>query len=177
MWNTAVVEYGVKIFLPSPPNYVTRSPGAMMCHAPVYCEWMKFKCAETKRTSKSFHPKALEITGVPIATGIGYGILIGWKNFTTFQSRNHAIPLDNKSKLNYWQIESNCFVCILGYITTITTTKTAIPMTHSASVKITRKSLTVDEPANHSSATFPVSNAFLALIMHTVYKAFFTEHR
>ena len=23
----AVVEYGVKIFLPSPPNYVTRSPG------------------------------------------------------------------------------------------------------------------------------------------------------
>ena len=23
----AVVRYGVKIFLPSPPNYVTRSPG------------------------------------------------------------------------------------------------------------------------------------------------------
>ena len=24
----AVVGYGVKIFLPSPPNYVTRSPGS-----------------------------------------------------------------------------------------------------------------------------------------------------
>ena len=24
----SVVGYGVKIFLPSPPNYVTRSPGA-----------------------------------------------------------------------------------------------------------------------------------------------------
>ena len=28
----AVVEYGVKIFLPSPPNYVTSSPGGReMC--------------------------------------------------------------------------------------------------------------------------------------------------
>ena len=26
----AVVGYGVKIFLPSPPNYVTRSPGMMI---------------------------------------------------------------------------------------------------------------------------------------------------
>ena len=25
----AVVGYGVKIFLPSPPNYVTRSPGCL----------------------------------------------------------------------------------------------------------------------------------------------------
>ena len=25
----AVVGYGVKIFLPSPPNYVTRSPGSL----------------------------------------------------------------------------------------------------------------------------------------------------
>ena len=25
----AVVVYGVKIFLPSPPNYVTRSPGCL----------------------------------------------------------------------------------------------------------------------------------------------------
>ena len=27
----AVVGYGVKIFLPSPPNYVTRSPGRIAC--------------------------------------------------------------------------------------------------------------------------------------------------
>ena len=27
----AVVGYGVKIFLPSPPNYVTRSPGNSFC--------------------------------------------------------------------------------------------------------------------------------------------------
>ena len=27
----AVVRYGVKIFLPSPPNYVTRSPGCSCC--------------------------------------------------------------------------------------------------------------------------------------------------
>ena len=27
----AVVGYGVKIFLPSPPNYVTRSPGSCLC--------------------------------------------------------------------------------------------------------------------------------------------------
>ena len=27
----AVVGYGVKIFLPSPPNYVTRSPGENVC--------------------------------------------------------------------------------------------------------------------------------------------------
>ena len=26
----AVVGYGVKIFLPSPPNYVTRSPGDLL---------------------------------------------------------------------------------------------------------------------------------------------------
>ena len=26
--SRAVVGYGVKIFLPSPPNYVTRSPGS-----------------------------------------------------------------------------------------------------------------------------------------------------
>ena len=25
----AVVGYGVKIFLPSPPNYITRSPGSL----------------------------------------------------------------------------------------------------------------------------------------------------
>ena len=25
----AVVGYGVKVFLPSPPNYVTRSPGSL----------------------------------------------------------------------------------------------------------------------------------------------------
>ena len=28
----AVVGYGVKIFLPSPPNYVTRSPGESKGH-------------------------------------------------------------------------------------------------------------------------------------------------
>ena len=28
----AVVGYGVKIFLPSPPNYVTRSPGKSFRH-------------------------------------------------------------------------------------------------------------------------------------------------
>ena len=27
----AVVGYGVKIFLPGPPNYVTRSPGKIYC--------------------------------------------------------------------------------------------------------------------------------------------------
>ena len=27
----AVVGYSVKIFLPSPPNYVTRSPGSVVC--------------------------------------------------------------------------------------------------------------------------------------------------
>ena len=27
--SRAVVGYGVKIFLPSPPNYVTRSPGCI----------------------------------------------------------------------------------------------------------------------------------------------------
>ena len=31
--------------------------------------------------------------------------------------------------------------------------------------------------ANYKRATFPVWNAFLALIMHTAHKAFFTEHR
>ena len=29
----AVVGYGFKIFLPSPPNYVTRSPGLSWCHS------------------------------------------------------------------------------------------------------------------------------------------------
>ena len=29
----AVVGYGVKIFLPSPPNYVTRPPGSKCCLA------------------------------------------------------------------------------------------------------------------------------------------------
>ena len=28
----AVVGYGVKIFLPNPPNYVTRSPGRYLCN-------------------------------------------------------------------------------------------------------------------------------------------------
>ena len=28
----AVAGYGVKIFLPSPPNYVTRSPGEHACN-------------------------------------------------------------------------------------------------------------------------------------------------
>ena len=31
----AVVGYGVKIFLPSPPNYVTRSPGTGNLHIPL----------------------------------------------------------------------------------------------------------------------------------------------
>ena len=32
----AVVRYGVKIFLPSPPNYVTRSPGGVLVlHGPL----------------------------------------------------------------------------------------------------------------------------------------------
>lgn len=52
-----------------------------------------------------------------------------------------------------------------GYIPTITTTETAVPMALSASVNITGNSSTVDEPANHSRATFLVSNAFLALVM------------
>ena len=36
----AVVGYGVKIFHPSPPNYVTRSPGCLAdisCHLPCFC--------------------------------------------------------------------------------------------------------------------------------------------
>jgi len=52
-----------------------------------------------------------------------------------------------------------------GYIPTMTTTETAVPMALSASVNITGNSSTVDEPANHSRATFLVSNAFLALVM------------
>ena len=35
----AVVGYGVKIFLPSPPNYVTRSPGKILVHnLSLYCQ-------------------------------------------------------------------------------------------------------------------------------------------
>ena len=30
----AVVGYGVKMFLPSPPNYVTRSPGTLFSEIP-----------------------------------------------------------------------------------------------------------------------------------------------
>ena len=33
----AVVGYGVKIFLPCPPNYVSRSPGVMPALALVVC--------------------------------------------------------------------------------------------------------------------------------------------
>ena len=34
----AVVGYGVKIFLPSPPNYVTRSPGQIIGENQSECE-------------------------------------------------------------------------------------------------------------------------------------------
>ena len=45
----AVVGYGVKIFLPSPPNYVTRSPGGEKvskgkCHYYCSCFIISFRC-------------------------------------------------------------------------------------------------------------------------------------
>ena len=44
----AVVGYGVKIFLPSPPNYVTRSPGQ-------YCYFIQaLPQFPTSRKAKSF---------------------------------------------------------------------------------------------------------------------------
>ena len=40
----AVVGYGVKIFLPSPPNYVTRSPGYDLdCKNTELTEWIMLK--------------------------------------------------------------------------------------------------------------------------------------
>ena len=44
----AVVGYGVKIFLPSPPNYVTRSPGSK----PV-----KLRCSSTEVVTVSYEIK------------------------------------------------------------------------------------------------------------------------
>ena len=47
----AVVGYGVKIFLPSPPNYVTRSPGESRCHITIEEQMFLF----TKGTQKRFN--------------------------------------------------------------------------------------------------------------------------
>ena len=43
----AVVGYGVKIFLPSPPNYVTRSPGCRQrLKTLLMVAWNMLKCAD-----------------------------------------------------------------------------------------------------------------------------------
>ena len=50
----AVVGYGVKIFLPSPPNYVTRSPGYSKYCAVVAKRWTSF-CLEKRNNLKGLH--------------------------------------------------------------------------------------------------------------------------
>ena len=42
----AVVGYGVKIFLPSPPNYVTRSPGLICVQKQTLIKSGRFSCPE-----------------------------------------------------------------------------------------------------------------------------------
>ena len=46
----AVVGYGLKIFLPSPPNYVTRSPGTVAGMIELYEQLLPTKVYTTQKT-------------------------------------------------------------------------------------------------------------------------------
>ena len=50
----AVVGYGVKIFLPIPPNYVTRSPGGFIVkkESNPYCQTGSFNVTQNSDTAK-----------------------------------------------------------------------------------------------------------------------------
>ena len=61
----AVVGYGVKIFLPSPPNYVTRSPGSLRPFVPI--TWSQIDLTKEKQKICNNREIKLIITATIIA--------------------------------------------------------------------------------------------------------------
>ena len=65
----AVVGYGVKIFLPSPPNYVTRSPGNNVVEIlQREVSWARVPEIVLQNDRALFRPKSKKMTGNPMIT-------------------------------------------------------------------------------------------------------------
>ena len=79
----AVVGYGVKIFLPSPPNYVTRSPGKSYAHIP---------------SSTALPSSFLEFEIPTLAIEVLHGSHIGWlDNEIYLHEKEHLFPWEKES--------------------------------------------------------------------------------